>query len=141
MSQILIYFMLFCPVWIARRTTRHKLAKPQTYPLEKPRGSHSGLRCFHVFWMSLYKDYIPCTYKGFIAFFLVILHSILTKLKLQSTQTIYYWPYFPISFKFIFLIMGSESSSKMSGKSVSNSTLNCSQINFLRFTQYILRQD
>ena len=49
--------MLFCQVWIARRATRYNLAKPQTFPLEKPRGSNSGLRCSLVFWMSLYKDY------------------------------------------------------------------------------------
>ena len=49
--------MLFCQVWIARRTTRPTLAKPQNFPLEKPRVSSSGLRCFLVFWMSLYKDY------------------------------------------------------------------------------------
>ena len=56
-SQILGYFMLFCQVWIARRATRHNLTKPQTFPLEKPRGSYSGLRFSLVFWMSLYKDY------------------------------------------------------------------------------------
>ena len=50
--------MLFCQVWIARRANRSNLAKPQTFPLEKPRGSNSGLRFSLVFWMSLYKDYI-----------------------------------------------------------------------------------
>ena len=49
--------MLFCQVWIARRATTSNLTKPQTFPLEKPRGSYSGLRCSLVFWMSLYKDY------------------------------------------------------------------------------------
>ena len=49
--------MLFCQIWIARRATRSNLAKPQTFLLEKPRGSYSGLRCSLVFWMSLYKDY------------------------------------------------------------------------------------
>ena len=55
-SQILGSFMLFCQVWIARRATRYNLTKPQTFPLEKPRGSVSGLRFPLVFWMSLYKD-------------------------------------------------------------------------------------
>ena len=50
--------MLFCQVWIARRATTSNLTKPQTFPLEKPRRSYSGLRCSLVFWMSLYKDYI-----------------------------------------------------------------------------------
>ena len=49
--------MLFCQVWIARRATRSNLAKPQTFPLENPRGSNSGLRFPLVFWMSLHKDY------------------------------------------------------------------------------------
>ena len=49
--------MLFYQVWIARGATRTNLAKPQTFLLEKPRGSNSGLRCSLVFWMSLYKDY------------------------------------------------------------------------------------
>ena len=56
MSQNLRYFMLFCQFWIARRPSRSDLAKPQTFPLEKPRGSSSGLRFSLVFWMSLYKD-------------------------------------------------------------------------------------
>ena len=42
--------MLFCQDWIDRRATRSNLAKPQTFPLEKPRGSNSGLRCSLVFW-------------------------------------------------------------------------------------------
>ena len=49
--------MLFFQLWIARRPTRYNLTKPQTFPLEKPRGSVSGLRFPLVFWMSLYKDY------------------------------------------------------------------------------------
>ena len=49
--------MSFCQVWIARRATRSNLTKPQTFPLEKPRSSNTGLRCSLVFWMSLYKDY------------------------------------------------------------------------------------
>ena len=49
--------MLFCQVWIARRATISNLTKPETFPLEKPRRSYSGLRCSLVFWMSLYKDY------------------------------------------------------------------------------------
>ena len=52
--------MLFCQVWIARRATTSNLTKPQTFPLEKPRGSYSGLRSSLVFWMSLYKDYLLC---------------------------------------------------------------------------------
>ena len=50
--------MQFCQIWIARRATRSNLANPQTFPLEKPRGSYSGLRFALVFWMSLYKAYI-----------------------------------------------------------------------------------
>ena len=46
--------MLICHVWTARRATRSNLAKPQTFPLENPRGSNSGLRYSLVFWMSLY---------------------------------------------------------------------------------------
>ena len=57
MSQILGYFKLFSQIWIARRATSSKLTKPQNFPLEKPRGSNSGLKCSLVFWMSLYKDY------------------------------------------------------------------------------------
>jgi len=49
--------MMFCQVWIARRAATHILAKHQTLPLEKPRGSNSGLRFPLAFWMSLYKDY------------------------------------------------------------------------------------
>ena len=49
--------MLFSQVWMARRATRFNLAKPQTFPLENPSGSNSGLRYSLVFWMSLYKDY------------------------------------------------------------------------------------
>ena len=49
--------MLFCQVWIDRRASRSNLAKPQTFPLEKPRGLNSGLRFSLVFWMILYKDY------------------------------------------------------------------------------------
>ena len=49
--------MLFSHVWMPRRATRTNLAKLQTFPLEKPRGSNSGLRYSLVFWMSLYKDY------------------------------------------------------------------------------------
>ena len=49
--------MLFSQVWIDRRATRSNLAKLQTFPLEKPRGSNSGLKHSFVFWMSLYKDY------------------------------------------------------------------------------------
>ena len=48
--------MLFCQVWIARRATRFNLTKLQPFPLEKPRGSNSGLKGSLVFWMSLYKD-------------------------------------------------------------------------------------
>ena len=51
--------MLFCQVWIAKRASRTNLAKPQTFPLENPRSSDSGLRFSLVFWMSLYKDYSP----------------------------------------------------------------------------------
>ena len=47
--------MLFCQDWIARRATWSNLAKPQTFPQEKPRGLNSGLRGSLVFWMSLYK--------------------------------------------------------------------------------------
>ena len=47
--------MLFSHVWIARWATRFNLAKPQTFPLENPRSSNSGLRYSIVFWMSLYK--------------------------------------------------------------------------------------
>ena len=50
--------MLFCQVLKAQKPSRSNLAKPQTFPLEKPRNSISGLRCSHAFWMSLYKDYI-----------------------------------------------------------------------------------
>ena len=53
--------MLFCQVWIDRRATRSNLAKPQTFPLENPRGSESGLRFSLVFSMSLYKDYDSTT--------------------------------------------------------------------------------
>ena len=49
--------MLFCQIWIARRAATSNLAKNQTIPIEKPRGSNSGLRFSLVFWMSLYKDY------------------------------------------------------------------------------------
>ena len=49
--------MLFCQVWIVRRATTSNLTKPQTFPLEKPHSSNSGLRRFLVFWMSLYKDF------------------------------------------------------------------------------------
>ena len=49
--------MLFSQVRTTRRTTGSNLTKPQTFPLENPRGSYSGLRCSLVFWMSLYKDY------------------------------------------------------------------------------------
>ena len=56
--------MLFCQVWIARRATRYNLTKPQTFPLEKPRGLNSGLRCTLVFWMSLYKDYMMSSTKS-----------------------------------------------------------------------------
>ena len=49
--------MPFCQVWIVRKATRSNLAKPQTFSLEKQRGSNSGLRCSFIFWMSLYKDY------------------------------------------------------------------------------------
>ena len=49
--------MWFCQVWTVRRSTISNLTKPQTFPLEKPRGSNSGLRFSLVFWMSLYKDY------------------------------------------------------------------------------------
>ena len=55
--QILVDLMLFCQVWIARRAITSNLAKPQTFPLEKLRGSYRGLKCSLVFWMSLYKDY------------------------------------------------------------------------------------
>ena len=48
--------MLFSQVWIARGATTSNLAQLQTFPLKKPRGSNSGLRCSFVFWMSLYKD-------------------------------------------------------------------------------------
>ena len=48
--------MSFCQVWIARKAARSNLAKPQTFPLEKPRGSISGLRCSFIFWMSFNKD-------------------------------------------------------------------------------------
>ena len=51
--------MAFCQVWIVRRASTSKLTKPQTFPLEKPRDSNSGLRFSLVFWMSLYKDYPP----------------------------------------------------------------------------------
>ena len=44
-SQILGSFILFCQVWMSRRATRSNLTKPQTFPLEKTRGSNSGLRC------------------------------------------------------------------------------------------------
>ena len=50
--------MLLSQVWLARRTIRPIMAKPQTIPLEKLRGSNSGLRRSFVFWMSLYKDYL-----------------------------------------------------------------------------------
>ena len=50
--------MVFCQVWIVRRATTSNLTKPLTFPLEKPRGSNSGLRRSLVFWMSLYKDYV-----------------------------------------------------------------------------------
>ena len=51
--------MLFCKVWMARRATTSNLTKSQTLPLEKSRGSNSGLRFSPVFWMSKYKDYLP----------------------------------------------------------------------------------
>ena len=51
--------MLFCQAWIAIMATRSNLAIPQTFPLEKPCGSNIGLMCYLVFWMSLYKDYLP----------------------------------------------------------------------------------
>ena len=51
--------MLFSQVWIAIRANRSNLAKPQTFPLEKLRGSNIGLMCYLVFWMSLYKDFLP----------------------------------------------------------------------------------
>ena len=57
------YFMLFCQVWIDRRVTASNLTKPQTFSLEKPRGSASGLRYSLVFWMNLYKDYIECAHE------------------------------------------------------------------------------
>ena len=50
--------MLFCQDWIARRVTWSNLAKPQTFPQEKPRGLNSGLRGSLVFWMSLYKAHL-----------------------------------------------------------------------------------
>ena len=50
--------MLFCQVWIARRTSTSNLTKPQTFPLEKPHGSNSGLRSSLLFWMILYDDYL-----------------------------------------------------------------------------------
>ena len=49
--------MLFCQFWIARRAITSNLVNPQIFQLEKLRFSNSGLRCFLVFWMSLYKDY------------------------------------------------------------------------------------
>ena len=51
--------MLFCQAWIAIMATRSNLAIPKTFPLEKQRGSNIGLMCYLVFWMSLYKDYLP----------------------------------------------------------------------------------
>ena len=54
--QILEDLMLFCQVWIARRAFTSNLAKPQTFPLEKLRGSYRGLKWSLAFWMSLYKD-------------------------------------------------------------------------------------
>ena len=51
--------MLFCQAWIAIMATRSNLAIPQTFPLEKPCSSNIGLMCYLVFWMSLYKDYLP----------------------------------------------------------------------------------
>ena len=48
---------MFCQVWIARRATTSNLKKPQTFTLEKPHGSISGLRFPLVFWMSFHKDY------------------------------------------------------------------------------------
>ena len=44
--------MLFSQDWIDRRATRSNLAKLQTFPLEKPRGSNSGRRYPLVFWMT-----------------------------------------------------------------------------------------
>ena len=49
--------MWFCQVWIVGKAITYNLAKPQTFPLEKPRSSNSGLRCCLVFWMNLYKVY------------------------------------------------------------------------------------
>ena len=49
--------MLFSQVWILRRAIRSNMAKLQTFPLEKPHGSISGLRFPLVFWMSFHKDY------------------------------------------------------------------------------------
>ena len=49
--------MLFCQVWIYGSANRSNLAKPQTFPLEKPRGLNCVLKFSFVFWMSLYKDY------------------------------------------------------------------------------------
>ena len=43
--------MLYGQFWIVRRATRSNLTKHQTFPLEKPRISNSGLRCSLVFWM------------------------------------------------------------------------------------------
>ena len=51
--------MLFCQAWIAIMATRSNLAIPKTFPLEKQCGSNIGLMCYLVFWMSLYKDYLP----------------------------------------------------------------------------------
>ena len=49
--------MVFCQVWIVRRASTSNLTKSQTFPVEKPCGSKSGLRFSFVFWISLYKDY------------------------------------------------------------------------------------
>ena len=41
--------MVFCQIWIVRRATTYNMTKPQTFPLENPRGSNSGLRFPIVF--------------------------------------------------------------------------------------------
>ena len=52
----LVFGSFLGPIVFLGCFVRYNLTKPQTFPLEKPRGSNSGLRCSLVFWMSLYKD-------------------------------------------------------------------------------------
>ena len=49
--------MLFCQVWIPRRTTITNLTKLQTFPLENPFSSNSGLWFSLVFLMCLCVEY------------------------------------------------------------------------------------